>query len=130
MPAVPAPAAAAPAPLPTPLPTSALHLQPAVSGPAVIDANEPTLEEKPVRVEDLSEDHDGHTPVTRGRVLRARKKGAPAPRRAPAHRMPEIDPAAWLADEAHARTSDRGDSADGVDNSDTIVAAPRPTHYV
>lgn len=112
------------------VPTQPMIMQQADPAP-VIDANEPTLEEKPVRVEDMNEEQDAYVPVTRNRVAQPRKKGAPQPRRAsPVHRMPEIDPAAWLADEAHARTSDRRDSADGVDNSDTIVPTPRPTHYV
>lgn len=112
------------------VPTQPMIMQQADPAP-VIDASEPTLEEKPVRIEDMNEEQDAHVPVMRNRVVHPRKKGAPPPRRAnPVNRMPEIDPAAWLADEAHARTSDRRDSADGVDNSDTIVPTPRPTHYV
>jgi hypothetical protein len=99
----------------------------------IIDINEPTLEEAPVRAEDFAEENEGRQPA-RARMVRARKKGSPpqsrhaAPTVAEHHVMPEIDPAAWLADEAHARSSDRGDSADGVDNSDTVVPVPRPAH--
>jgi hypothetical protein len=61
--------------------------------------------------------------------LRPRKKGTPPPpNRELHHELPPIDPAAWLADEAHARSSDRRDSADGVDPSDTIVPVPTPHH--
>jgi hypothetical protein len=97
----------------------------------IIDINEPTLEEAPVRVEDFAEENEDREPA-KPRIARARKKGTPAPRHAaPVHHvMPDIDPAAWLADEAHARSSDRRDSADGVDNSDTVVPVPRPTPYV
>lgn len=99
----------------------------------IIDTNEPTLEEAPVRVEDFAEENEDRQPA-KPRIVRARKKGSPARHAAPVsqahHTMPEIDPAAWLADEAHARSSDRRDSADGVDNSDTVVPVPRPTHYV
>lgn len=101
----------------------------------IIDINEPTLEEAPVRVEDFAEENEDRQPA-KPRIARARKKGTPAPLHAAPvaapvehHQMPEIDPAAWLADEAHARSSDRRDSADGVDNSDTVVPVPRPTHY-
>ena len=97
----------------------------------IIDINEPTLEEVPVRMEDFAEEHDDHQ-LAKPRMVRPRKKGSPPSRHASpvAHTMPEIDPAAWLADEAHARSSDRRDSGDGVDNSDTVVPVPRPTHYV
>lgn len=97
----------------------------------IIDINEPTLEEVPVRVEDFAEENEDREPA-KPRIARARKKGTPAPRHsAPVHHvMPDIDPAAWLADEAHARSSDRRDSADGVDNSDTVVPVPRPTPYI
>jgi len=107
----------------------------AVTQPAqpthIIDINEPTLEEVPVRMEDFAEENDDHQPA-KPRMVRPRKKGSPPSRHASpvAHTMPEIDPAAWLADEAHARSSDRRDSGDGVDNSDTVVPVPRPTHYV
>lgn len=61
--------------------------------------------------------------------LRPRKKGTPPPpNRELHHDLPPIDPAAWLADEAHARSSDHRDSADGVDPSDTIVPVPTPHH--
>ncbi len=137
----------------------------------LIDINEPTLEEKPVRAgqpmthgsddetaeiqsplaqgtypggdaegdaEARVEAHEARGPKPRIANLRPRKKGQvprkPAARPAqqdtsdgiPQHpHIEPIDPAAWLADEAHARTSDRLDSADGVDNSDMIVPTPR-----
>lgn len=118
-------------------------VQSAVPTP-VIDVNEPTLEEKPVRAAQGRE-LDERSPDERARngtfiglapraaagiePLRPRKKGAPAPHHGEAHhQIPPIDPAAWLADEAHARSSDRRDSADGVDPSDTIVPVPKPHH--
>lgn len=122
----------------------------------IIDVNEPTLEEKPVTVpmaavslDELDEDvremveraqnatriamaptADAPNASAAGMApLRPRKKGTPPPpNRELHHAMPPIDPAAWLADEAHARSSDRRDSADGVDPSDTIVPVPKPHH--
>jgi hypothetical protein len=156
----------------------------------LIDINEPTLEEKPVRMEktqdptqettrldpraeiaerqteeiesplaagtypgDLSDDpqdaeeledaEEDRGAKTRITSLQPRKKGQPPRKLARAHgttppasqdtsdgvpRQPHIepiDPAAWLADEAQARTSDRRDAADGVDNSDAFVPLPR-----
>lgn len=140
----------------------------------LLDINEPTLEEKPVRLADISgeidadddehgdgdngAENDGERDQTsdestevddeeadRGpktRIahvshlgnhsnLRPRKKGTSGPARQVERETSDgvphiepIDPAAWLADEAHARTSDRRDSADGVDNSDTLGTRP------
>lgn len=142
----------------------------------LLDINEPTLEEKPVRLanisgeidvddderddehgddigDDINDDGDRDQATDEGvdaddeeadrgpktRIahvshlgnhsnLRPRKKGTSGPARQVERETSDgvphiepIDPAAWLADEAHARTSDRRDSADGVDNSDTVV---------